>query len=75
MPGPRTARCTHSARPQIDRRGLGLLEVAQFHRGLVEAVSEGDISQFRVELRRHYLWGFPSQDGLASSPPDRAGGM
>ena len=62
-------------RAEIDRMGLGLLEVAEFHRGLVEAVSEGDISRFRGELRHHYLRGLPSQDGLPSSPPDGAGGM
>jgi len=53
--------------------GIGLLEVVELHRGIFEAVSEGDFRRFRRELRDHYLRSFPSQDGLPSSPPDHAG--
>ena len=60
-------------RAEIDRQGIGLLEVVELHRGIFEAVSEGDFSRLRQELRDHYLRGFPSQDGLSPSPPDRAG--
>jgi DNA-binding GntR family transcriptional regulator len=60
-------------RADIDRLGFGLHEAVELHRGIFEAVSEGDISRFRRALRVHYLRGFPSQDGLPPSPPDRAG--
>jgi DNA-binding GntR family transcriptional regulator len=60
-------------RAEFDRQGLGLLEAVELHRGILEAVSEGDISRVRRELRDHYLRAFPSQDGLPPSPPDRAG--
>jgi DNA-binding GntR family transcriptional regulator len=60
-------------RASIDRQGIGLLEVVELHRGIFEAVSAGDISWFRRELRDHYLRGFPSLDGLPPSPPDHAG--
>jgi DNA-binding GntR family transcriptional regulator len=60
-------------REEIDRQGIGLLEVVERHRGLFEAVSNGDITQFHRELRVHYLTGFPSPDGLPPSPPDHAG--
>ena len=60
-------------RTGIDRQGIGLLEVVELHRGIFEAVSEGDFRRFRRELRDHYLRSFPSQDGLPSSPPDHAG--
>jgi DNA-binding GntR family transcriptional regulator len=60
-------------RAQIDRQGIGLLEAVERHRGLFEAVGEGDVSRFRRELRDHYLGGFPSPDGLPPSPPDHAG--
>ena len=62
-------------RAEIDRQGIGLQEALERHRGLLEAVSEGDISRFRRELRFHYLREFPSSDGLVPSPPDRAGDM
>jgi DNA-binding GntR family transcriptional regulator len=60
-------------RAEIDRQGIGLLDAVDRHRGLYEAVSEGDVSRFRRELRDHYLRAFPSHDGLPPSPPDRAG--
>jgi DNA-binding GntR family transcriptional regulator len=60
-------------RSGFDRQGIGLLEAVEMHRGLFDAVSAGDISRFRRELRDHYLREFPSADGVPSSPPDRAG--
>src|SRR5215472_12452593 len=48
-------------------------QMVELHRVIFEAVSEGDFSRLRQELRDHYLRGFPSQDGLSPSPPDRAG--
>jgi DNA-binding GntR family transcriptional regulator len=60
-------------RAEIDRLELSLPDVVELHRGLFEAVSEGDVSRFRRELRDHYLRGFPSQDGLPPSLPDRPG--
>ena len=60
-------------REEIDRQGIGLLDAVERHRGLFEAVSEGDVTRFRRELRVHYLQGFPSPDGPPPSPPDRAG--
>jgi DNA-binding GntR family transcriptional regulator len=60
-------------REEIDRQGIGLLEVVERHRALFEAVNNGDITEFHRELRLHYLTAFPSLDGLPPSPPDRAG--
>ncbi len=60
-------------RAEIDRQGIGLLEAVERHRGLLEAVSDGDFTRFRQELRDHYLAGFPSRDGAPPSRQDRAG--
>jgi DNA-binding GntR family transcriptional regulator len=60
-------------RAEIDRQGIGLQEAVERHRGIVEAVSDGDITRLRQELRNHYLAGFPSPEGLPPSRPDRAG--
>lgn len=60
-------------REEIDRQGIGLLEVVERHRGIFEAVSDCDIAEFHRKLREHYLMGFPSADGLPSSPPDHKG--
>jgi DNA-binding GntR family transcriptional regulator len=62
-------------RAERDRLGLGLIDVVELHRALFEAVSGGDITRFRRELRRHYLFGFPSQDLLPSSTPERGPGV
>jgi DNA-binding GntR family transcriptional regulator len=55
-------------RAEIERQGISLQDAVERHRGLLEAVAEGDISRFRWELRDHYLQGFPSQDGLPPAP-------
>jgi DNA-binding GntR family transcriptional regulator len=60
-------------REEIERQGISLLDAVERHRGLFEAVSDGDLSRLRRELRVHYLTGFPDRDGPAPSRPDRAG--
>jgi DNA-binding GntR family transcriptional regulator len=65
-------------RAEIDRQGIGLLDAVERHRGILEAVSEGDLSLLRRELREHYLAGFPhphpDPEPTACRPrPDRTG--
>jgi DNA-binding GntR family transcriptional regulator len=57
-------------RAEIDRQGIGLMEAVDRHRGILDAVTEGDISRLRRELKDHYLKGFPPH---GPSRPDRAG--
>lgn len=59
-------------RAEIDRQGIGLMDAADRHRGIFEAVSEGDVTRLRRELRTHYLTGFPERQPPPSLP-DRAG--
>jgi DNA-binding GntR family transcriptional regulator len=60
-------------REEIDRQGIGLMEAVDRHRGILEAVTDGDITRLRQELKDHYLMGFPARAELAPSPPGRAG--
>jgi DNA-binding GntR family transcriptional regulator len=60
-------------REEIDRQGIGLMEAVDRHRGILEAVTEGDITRLRQELKDHYLMGFPAPGELAPSRPGRAG--
>jgi DNA-binding GntR family transcriptional regulator len=60
-------------REEIDRQGIGLMEAVDRHRGIIEAVTGGDITRLRQELKDHYLMGFPAPGELAPSPPGRAG--
>jgi DNA-binding GntR family transcriptional regulator len=60
-------------RAEIERQGINLHEAAERHRGIFDAVSDGDVTRLRRELRIHYLRGFPTRDGGPSSRPDRAG--
>jgi len=63
-------------RAEIDRQGIGLLDAVERHRGILEAVSEGDLGRLRRELRVHYMTGFPDPEPqpTASPPrPDRTG--
>jgi DNA-binding GntR family transcriptional regulator len=46
-------------RSEIERQGIGLDDAVERHRGLLEAVSDGDLPRLRKELRNHYLAGFP----------------
>jgi DNA-binding GntR family transcriptional regulator len=52
-------------RAEIERQGIGLTEAADRHRGMLEAVAEGDITRLRQELKDHYLTGFPQHPGSA----------
>jgi len=66
-------------RAEIDRQGIGLLDAVERHRAILEAVSDGDLSRLRRELREHYLAGFPyphpDPEPMESLPhPDRTGG-
>ena len=62
-------------REEIERQGISLLDAVERHRGIFDAVSDGDLARLRRELRAHYLTGFPrpERSALAPSPPDRAG--
>ena len=53
-------------RADLDRLGIGLLEAVEMHRGILEAVTAGDITRFHLEVRDHYLKGFPSPQGAAA---------
>jgi DNA-binding GntR family transcriptional regulator len=59
-------------RAEIDRQGIGLLDAAERHRAILEAVSQADLTRLRRELRIHYLTGFPDRE-RPPSRPDRAG--
>jgi DNA-binding GntR family transcriptional regulator len=50
-------------RSEIERQGIGLADAVERHRGILDAVSEGDLGRLRKELRDHYLTGFPDHDG------------
>lgn len=59
-------------RAEIDRQGIALVDAVERHRGIFEAVSEGDLTRLRREIRVHYLTGFPGHEDLPAYP-DRAG--
>jgi len=59
-------------RAEIDRQGIALVDAVERHRGIFEAVSEGDLTRLRREIRVHYLTGFPGHED-PPGPPDRAG--
>jgi len=48
-------------RSEIERQGIGLTDAVERHRGILDAVSEGDLGRLRKELRGHYLAGFPDE--------------
>jgi DNA-binding GntR family transcriptional regulator len=63
-------------RAEIDRQGIGLADVIERHRGIFEAVGEGDLDRLRRELRVHYMKGFPDpepQPTVSPPRPDRTG--
>jgi DNA-binding GntR family transcriptional regulator len=63
-------------RAEIDRQGIGLMDAVDRHRGILEAVTEGDLDRLRRELRVHYMIGFPDPEATAPEPaarPDRTG--
>jgi DNA-binding GntR family transcriptional regulator len=49
-------------RSEIERQGIGLTDAVERHRGILEAVSEGDVTRLRKELRGHYMTGFPDYE-------------
>jgi DNA-binding GntR family transcriptional regulator len=50
-------------RSEIERQGIGLADAVERHRGILDAVSDGDLARLRKELRDHYLTGFPDHEG------------
>jgi DNA-binding GntR family transcriptional regulator len=50
-------------RAELERQGIDMTETVQRHLGIVAAVTEGDLTRLRAELRAHYLAGFPEADG------------
>jgi len=48
-------------RSEIERQGIGLAEAVERHRGILDAVTDGDLARLRKELRTHYLTGFPDK--------------
>jgi DNA-binding GntR family transcriptional regulator len=61
-------------RAEIDRQGIGLADAVERHRGILEAVTEGDLDRLREELRVHYMMGFPDPGPTASpARPGRTG--
>jgi DNA-binding GntR family transcriptional regulator len=61
-------------RAGIDRQGIELIDAVERHRGILEAVTEGDLDRLRRELRVHYMTGhdgFP--DPGPTVPPARPG--
>jgi len=61
-------------RAGIDRQGIRLIDAVERHRGILEAVTEGDLDRLRRELRVHYMTGFPDPGPTVSPPrPGRTG--
>jgi DNA-binding GntR family transcriptional regulator len=50
-----------------------LIDVSGRRRGIVEAVSDGDLARLRAELRAHYLTGFPSASNPAPGDGHKPG--
>ena len=48
-------------RSEIERQGIGLADAVERHREILDAVTDGDLSRLRKELRDHYLTGFPDR--------------
>jgi DNA-binding GntR family transcriptional regulator len=48
-------------RAEIERQEIGLVDAAQRHRAIVDAVADGDLDRLRAEIRAHYLMGFPEE--------------
>jgi DNA-binding GntR family transcriptional regulator len=49
-------------RSEIERQGIGLTDAVERHRGILDAVSDGDLGRLRKEIRDHYLTGFPDHE-------------
>ncbi len=48
-------------RSEIERQGIGMADAVERHRGILDAVTDGDLGRLRKELRDHYLAGFPDR--------------
>ena len=59
-------------RAEIERQGIGLAEAVERHRGILDAVTDGDLDRLRAEIRDHYLVGFPE---LGAQPRRRGRGL
>lgn len=55
-------------RAELERQGIVMADTVERHRGILEAVSEGNLDRLRTELREHYLAGFPDLEHDGSSP-------
>jgi len=49
-------------RSSLERQGISLDDAVDRHRGILEAVTIGDIGLLRIAIRDHYLEGFPEDD-------------
>jgi len=49
-------------RSEIERQRIGLADAVERHRGILDAVTDGDLSRLRKEIRDHYLTGFPDRE-------------
>jgi DNA-binding GntR family transcriptional regulator len=49
-------------RSEIERQGIGLADAVERHRGILDAVSDGDLARLRKEIRNHYMTGFPDHE-------------
>lgn len=56
-------------RAELERQGIALTDTVERHRGILEAVTEGDLTRLRAEVRAHYLAGFP-EPGPDPQPED-----
>jgi len=50
-------------RSEIERQDIGLADAVERHRGIIDAVADGDLARLRKELRGHYMTGFPDYEG------------
>ena len=48
-------------RSEIERQGISLTDAVERHRGILEAVTDGDLDLLRIDIRDHYLEGFPDE--------------
>ena len=49
-------------RSSLERQGISLDDAVDRHRGILEAVTVGDIDLLRIAIRDHYLEGFPENE-------------
>jgi DNA-binding GntR family transcriptional regulator len=49
-------------RSSLERQGISLDDAVDRHRGILEAVTIGDLDLLRVAIRDHYLEGFPESE-------------